>query len=112
MDKNKKIEDILSSADHCNRAGAPDFFYTRLKARMEKEHGAIPERSSWILKPAYAMAAVIAVLILNAFILLGKNDKNPIQVASSDTDTFQSLAADYRLNDNNNLFDLTEDRQP
>ncbi|MCX6317252.1 MAG: hypothetical protein NTW29_08170 [Bacteroidetes bacterium] len=112
MDKNKKIKDILSSADHCSRAGAPDFFYTRLKARMEKEHGAIPARSSWVVKPVYAMAAVVAVLILNAFILFGKSDKSTIQVNSSDTDTFQSLAADYRLNDNNNLFDLTEDRQP
>lgn len=110
MEKNRQIEDILGSLDQCQRALAPDFLYTRLKARLERENDVAPARI-WLLKPAYAMAAVIAVLLLNAFILLNKND-NKVQVASSDIDTFQSIAADYRLNDNNNLYDLTEERQP
>jgi hypothetical protein len=111
MSKNNKIEEILSSLDDCSGAAAPDFFYTRLKARMEKQDNPVAARSSWILKPAYAMAAVLAVLILNAFILL-QNNKPDSSTLTSDTDTFQSIAAEYRLNDNNNLFDLTEERQP
>ena len=36
--RNKKIEDILGSLDTNQRAPAPDFFYTRLKARMEGKY--------------------------------------------------------------------------
>ena len=36
-EQNKKVEDILSSLDGVQKAVAPDFFYTRLKARMEKQ---------------------------------------------------------------------------
>lgn len=109
MNKENKIEEILSSADNCQRAGVPDFFYTRLKAKMERLATPAPTSRSWVLKPAFAMAAVVAVLILNAFIIL---QNNKTTTSTSDTDTFQSIAAEYRLNDNNNLFDLTEDRQP
>lgn len=110
MEKQKNVEEILNSLDGCSRAGVPDFFYTRLKARMERHAGPENTRRNWILKPAFAMAAAVAVLILNAFIILQNNKTT--STASADTDTFQSIAADYRLNDNNNLFDLTEDRQP
>lgn len=111
MNKSEKIDEILSSLDHCSRAEAPDFFYTRLKARMEKSAQAPASRTNWVLRPAYAITAAIAVLVLNAFILL-QNNRSGSAANLPDTDTFQSLAAEYRLNDNNNLFDLTEERQP
>jgi hypothetical protein len=111
MNRNNKIEEILSSLDDCSRATAPDFFYTRLKARMEKMNGPVAVRPSWVLKPVYAIATVLAVLVLNAFILLQNNKANNNSLVP-DTDTFQSIAAEYKLNDNNNLFDLTEERQP
>jgi hypothetical protein len=112
MDKQKKVDEILDSLNGCTPATAPGFFYTRLKARMEKtESGSTALRQPWVLKPAYAMAAAFAVLVLNAFILF-QNGRTSYAVTSADTDTFQSVAADYSLNDNNTLFDLTEDRQP
>jgi hypothetical protein len=111
MNKSDQINEILGSLDNCSKATAPDFFYTRLKARMEREAVQAVPQSSWIPKPVYVMAVAIAVLVLNAFILL-QNNNSGSAATTPDTDTFQSLAAEYRLNDNNNLFDLTEERQP
>ena len=108
MEKKKNVDEVLNSLDGYSRAKVPDFFYTRLKAKMEKTASPAATRS-WVLKPAFAMIAVVAVLILNAIILL---QNNKTSAPATDTDTFQSIAAEYRLNDNNNLFDLTEDRQP
>ena len=50
-ERNKQAEEIINSLDGVKRASAPDFFYTRLKARMEK--GLDPGyRRSWVLRPA------------------------------------------------------------
>ena len=49
-EKNKKIEEILGSLDGIKKAPAPDFFYTRLKAKMEA--GLLPKKSRpLILRP-------------------------------------------------------------
>ena len=106
-ERNKKIEEILSSLDDSERASAPDFFYTRLKARMERmqEKGV---SKSWILRPAYALAALILLLVLNAAIILQgeeKTDNNSI----ADSETVQSIAAEYSLNDNT-IYDINTDK--
>ena len=46
MNKQDKIEQILQSLDANQRASAPDFFYTRLKARMESNGLKILEGSA------------------------------------------------------------------
>lgn len=108
---NKKTEEILSSLDGLAKATAPDFFYTRLKARMEK--GLEPgTRKLWIWRPAYALAALVLLMVLNAAILLqgqGRNensDNNNI----ADAEAAQSIAAEYSLNDNNTVYDLNFDK--
>jgi hypothetical protein len=106
-DKNKKIEEILSSFDGTQRAAVPDFFYTRLKARMQK--GFEPEtKKSGVLRPAFALTVLAAVLLINAIVILkGESSK---QTDTNDTDTLQSIAAEYSLNDNNSVYDLTQDK--
>ena len=100
-------EDILNSLNDAKRAGAPDFFYTRLKARMERE--LINNRNrSWIIRPAYAFAALAFVLLVNAFVLL-QNNETVTDTGTTDTDYTQSIAADYSLNDNN-IYDLNQDK--
>jgi hypothetical protein len=109
--RNSKIEEILGSLDNTPRAVAPDFFYTRLKARMERAiEPATPK--SWILRPAYALVALVLVLFINAAVVLEgnitatANNNNTV----GDTETFQSIAAEYSLNDNNTLYDLNQDK--
>jgi hypothetical protein len=106
-ERNKKIEQILESLDANQRATAPEFFYTRLIARMEREL-ALEKRhtKTWLLRPAYALAALVLVLVINITVIL---KEEPVTESSpnSDTETAQSIAAEYSLNENNTLYDLT-----
>lgn len=95
-DKNKKIEDILASLDGVGRVSAPDFFYTRLKARMEKELVAEPKRS-WILKPVFAFSALILILAVNAVLIF--SEAKPA-TSITETDYIQSAASAYSINTN------------
>ncbi len=106
--KNSKIEEILGSLDGTRRAAAPDFFYTRLKARMEKGLEPEPKRP-WILRPTFALTVLAGVLLVNAAVIFQKNDA--AETATSDAETLQSIAAEYSLNDNNTiLFDINQDK--
>ena len=107
-DRNKKIEEILGSLDGTTKAAIPDFFYTRLKARMEK--GLEPAaKKPWVLRPAFAFAALAVVLLINAVVIL-RGDAAKDNLASTDTETIQSIAAEYSLNDNTPLYDLNQDK--
>lgn len=96
--QNKKMEDILSSLDNTARATAPEFFYTRLKARMEKELTTKPAKP-WVLRPAFAFAALILVLIINAVVIF-KGNKTDNTASTDNTDVTQSIASEYRINSN------------
>lgn len=107
IEKNNRTEEILSSLDHLKKAVAPDFFYTRLRARMEKGYEKTRTRS-WVLRPAFAMAIIVVVLIINAAVLLRGNEST--ETAVNDTDSEQSIASDYSLNDNTILYDLNSEK--
>ncbi len=106
-DRNTRIEQILESLDASQRVSAPDFFYTRLKARMQRgqEKG---KSGAGVFRPAYALIALTIVLIINISIILKGEKTTDINI--SDTETAQSIAAEYSLNDNNNMYDLTLDQ--
>ena len=107
-EQNKKLEDILGSLDGAKRAVTPDFFYTRLKAKMEKGYLPVPQRS-WILRPVYAMAALVVVVLVNAVVIY--NGQSAKENTVADIDISQSVAAEYSLNDNSiNLYDLNMDK--
>lgn len=109
-DKNKKMEEILGSLDGTARAEAPDFFYTRLKARMEK---ALPQSGpiSWLLRPAYAFSVLAAVLLINALVILkGNNSSSNEATAGNDSETIQTIAAEFNLNDNNYVYNLNPEK--
>ncbi len=106
---NNNLEDILGSLDGSQRAMAPDFFYTRLKARMEKGLPQQPARG-WQLKPAYVIGALLLVLGLNAAVLLnGKNDDTALLPDGTET-AQQSIASEYSVFDNNIVYDLNQDK--
>ncbi|MFZ9386506.1 MAG: hypothetical protein ACO25B_01370 [Chitinophagaceae bacterium] len=109
-EKNKRIEDILNSLDGIKRAVPSGFFYTRLKARMEKELLPVPPRSGF-LKPAYVFPVLALVLALNAFVILAREDKNPENTPTSERELLQTIAAEYNPADVSSLYDLNEEKK-
>jgi hypothetical protein len=95
--KQERIDQILNAWDGAKKAEAPAFFYTRLKARMEK--GSENPVKSWLFKPAFVVAALVVVIIINVFIYL--QPATPSTITSPDDETsIQSIAAEYNLSDN------------
>ena len=119
--RNKHLEEILGSLDGSQRAAVPDFFFTRLKARMlarleggekgfEQEQGF---KKSWLLRPAFAITALAVVLLINTMVILkddASKDDGMKDNAANDVETLQSIAAEYSLNDNNPVYDLNQDK--
>jgi hypothetical protein len=109
-EKNRRTDEILNSLEGVKRAGVPDFFYTRLMARMEKGLPA-GNNKTWILKPVYAMAVIILVLIINAFVFFNtKDDESTSEIVNDNETLQQSIAAEYSLTDNNSIYDLNTDK--
>ena len=111
MDKkrNTRIEEILSSLDGSKRAAAPDFFYTRLRARMEK--GLTPNNSrNWQLRPVYIISALLLVISINVYVFLRGQDETTTATADNNESVQQSIASEYSLNDINTVYDLNQDK--
>jgi hypothetical protein len=90
--QNDKINRILQSLDDMQPVPAPDFFYTRLIARMEKEQAG--ERS-WlsILKPAFVAAGLFLLFGVNIYVLTHLNkESNGLQ-----TPSVESFSSAYSL---------------
>ena len=97
QEKQARIEQILNSWDGAKKAEVPPFFYTRLKARMEKSVE-VPVVKSWLLKPAFVVATLVLVIAINVFFYF--QDGNSTITPSSNDETIQSIAAEYNLSDN------------
>ena len=111
---NNRIEEILSSLDGSKRAAAPDFFYTRLKAKMlaRLENGiSKPKSREWMLRPVYIVSALLLVLAINLFVFLkGSDNETTTATADNNESVQQSIAAEYSLNDINTVYDLNQDK--
>ena len=106
---NRRSEEILNSLDGVRRATAPDFFYSRLRARMERE--ILPSgKSGWALRPVYALIALFVVLLINAAIVFKSSTNNENNIAATDTDSLQLLATEYRVSEAGSMYDLSQDR--
>lgn len=109
-ERNKRVEEILNSLDGVKRASVPDFFYTRLRVRMENQLLPVQE-SSWALRPVYALLALFIVLLINAAVVFrGSNNTETTNLASVDTESNQSLALEYRVTDAGTVYDLNQDK--
>jgi len=71
----KLVENALNSLNQIERAEPTPFFYTRLRAKMEKEQKNIWERLAAILaRPVVATSTLLLILAFNAFFLFQNND--------------------------------------
>jgi hypothetical protein len=94
----ERVLSIMESFGGIQPAVAPDFFYTRLRAKMERP---VEEKKTFfILRPAFITATLTVLLIVNVISLLQK-DKLPKQeqtFVSSKPATIESFAAAYDMN--------------
>jgi len=67
MDTNKLLEEHLQILNELKEVETDQFFYTRLKAKMEAKN----TQPSWALplKPVWALGTLIVFVALNSFVL-------------------------------------------
>ncbi len=98
QDNINRADRILKSLDGLQKAGAPDFFYTRLSGKMQQLE---PEpRRSFLLRPVFVTAVLSVVLVLNVILLTQMNDQSGSKATVQPTSpaTIESFAKAYDMN--------------
>jgi hypothetical protein len=92
---NSRTEKILNSLEGLQKAGAPDFLYTRLLGRMQSRLENAP-KTIFLLRPAFLTTALSVVLLANIVALqkLGSQQKS----SNTNKATIESFATAYNLN--------------
>ncbi len=73
----KKVSETLGSIDQIGRAQANPFLYTRVRAALSGS----AESDGWysfLKKPAFALATVVLVLIMNAVVIVNSSDNSTV----------------------------------
>jgi len=75
------------------KAETDAFFYTRLRARMERK---IEEKGAWVfqLKPVYIITLLLIFLSINSVVLINQVQSKKAEATSS---TLKSIANSYNL---------------
>ena len=116
INKNSQVEEVLNSLDGCRKATAPDFFYTRLRAKMQArlESGETgPGRKSaeaLVLRPVYLLGTFVVLIALNAWVFFGGREETGLATADNDESVQQSIASEYNIYDINTVYDLNRDK--
>lgn len=77
---NKKIDDALESINNIPRVSAPDYFFTRLEARMLRDKNTWETISSFITRPVVAIASVCIILMVNFYTIISTTRQEPTTV--------------------------------
>ena len=95
---NEKVEKIMESLDGLQKTAAPDFFYTRLKGKMQRGMEPV-KKPSFLLRPAFITAVLSIFLIVNVLSLveIGKTSKQNV-VTQPGNATIESFATAYNMN--------------
>lgn len=83
------VDEHLQILQGMQEVGTDDFFYTRLKARMEKENS--QQGWSFPLKPVWVVGTLALLLAVNGF-MLSQQSKTTSTVSTS---SLQSFAESY-----------------
>ena len=94
---NKMAEEALSSFEGAGRAMPKPYLLTRIKARMErKKETAWQTASSFITRPAFVMAGLCLVIVINALVISFDNTATENIAATEEqtsTDEFSTTVA-------------------
>ncbi|MEO6253597.1 MAG: hypothetical protein ABIO79_09840 [Ferruginibacter sp.] len=93
----ERVERIMRSLDSMHKAAAPDFFYTRLKGKMQAGED---NKTFFILRPAFITAVLSLFLVINVFSLLEINKASKQQSAAVPQSAagIESFATAYNMN--------------
>ena len=93
----QRVQSIMESLGGLQPAAAPDFFYTRLKGKMQP---AAEKKTFFILRPAFITAVLSIFLIVNIFSLISirKAPAEPVSTQSNKPATIETFAAAYNMN--------------
>ncbi|MBK7561334.1 MAG: hypothetical protein IPI68_07365 [Chitinophagaceae bacterium] len=82
----------LQSIQGMQEAGTDDFFYTRLRARIDKERS--EQGWSLPLKPVWILSTLVLLLVLNGITLLQQAKTKTTNTGAS-TSSLQNFAESY-----------------
>src|SRR5689334_544202 len=98
-----KINEILNSLDGIKKIQAPDFFYTRLRAKMLARRiggeTSPPVKQHRILRPVYVIAFLAVLIAFNLLSLL-KNNSEESSIQTNESENSQTIASAYHFDDN------------
>jgi hypothetical protein len=66
---NKKIDEVMHSANGITRATPRPFLFTRLEARMKIEKSMWWKIAAYVTRPTVAFACICFVIIINALVI-------------------------------------------
>ena len=86
------VDEHLQSILGMQEAATDDFFYTRLKARMEKEK--LQQGWSFPLKPVWVVSTLVLLLAVNG-IMLAQQFKAKKSTTAASSSSLQNFAESY-----------------
>jgi hypothetical protein len=90
---NSRIDAVLNSLAGIQRAKAPDFLYTRLQGRMEREFDQGGPIGRWLTRPVLALTIAAIILIVNATTVVKMWKQNT--ASNNNIESGQVVAAEY-----------------
>ncbi len=90
------VTETLNSFDGITRADAPDFFYTRLQARLNHTPS---EKGFWdlITKPAFSLVSLSLLLVLNIAVITNHVTTTGVIPSEEKTTGIQHFAQEFDL---------------
>ncbi len=93
----EEIEKTMRALAGIEAAEPKPFFYTRLKARMEKAQEAMPPQIRWVMKPAYLFSTLAIIIVLNVVSAVNYSKSS---TQDSNEQNIEGFAKEYGFNQN------------
>jgi hypothetical protein len=103
-DTGKKVDQTLDSLEGIQKAEPAPFFFTRVKARLERDTKNVWETAgSFLARPVIAFAGLCLILALNIFILIEKDNPSVVNVTTGVLPEDENILAVANTYDYENL---------
>jgi hypothetical protein len=91
MKNEKHIEQFLDSLNGVQRASAPAFLSTRIRARLQEEKALswFDRSLRWISQPAVALSLVALVVMVHTLTIIGNRNQTATALSTETTETEQ-----------------------
>lgn len=90
----QKVEKTLQSLDEIKRAEANPFLFTRIIARVQQEQSGWERITSFISRPAIALAMLILVMAVNALVVFNSGTET---TAETESMAVSSIIDEYNM---------------